>query len=565
MKYKILIAITIVAITSIVIDFKKEAHGNTNGAIAGVTGSPSDAATCAQTNCHNTTATAQAGWITSNIPGTGYVPGTTYTITATATQAALVRYGFEISPQNAGGFLVGTMIAGTGTQLIAGGKYITHTNAGSTGTTSSHTWTFTWIAPPSGSGALTFYGAFNCSNNDTHATGDLIYTSNLAVSESVPAGVDCGIFSIITPVTNDCSGNITPVVKLGNYGSTTLTAATINYQIDANTPATYSWMGSLATGTFTTVTLPALTSAVGAHTFTANTSAPNGGADIVSTNDSRTSNYTTTITGATIPLLEGFEATTFPPTGWTRINNDNATTWARNTSAHKTGVASAYIDNWNYSALGQRDELATMPVNLTSMTTPYLNFQVAYKMYSTTLADTLTVLISTDCGATWSQLYKKWGSTLASITTSGGTTAFVPTAAQWRQETISLAAYSTCSTALFRFINGTRNGNNLYLDDINIGGGVGVSELSNKPSVHLFPNPINDVLTVEYTLAQSSSVSVQIMDIQGKEIAELISEKEKSAGKYSTTVDMKSFKQGMYFITITAGNSVTTEKVMVER
>ncbi len=565
MKYKLLISVAVFAIAAILIDFKKEAHGKVNGADPGYSGSPADGATCANANCHNTTATASAGWIASNIPVTGYVPGTTYTITATATQAALVRYGFEISPQNTAGNLIGTMVVGTGTQLVGGGKYITHTNAGTTGTTGSHTWTFTWIAPPSGTGAFTFYGAFNCTNNDTHDTGDQIHTSTLAVTEDVPAGIDCGIFSIASPLSIDCSGNITPVVKLGNYGSTALTSVDIQYQIDANTPATFSWTGNLTTGAFTTVPLPVVTSTPGAHTFTAVTSAPNGGTDIVLTNDSKTTNYSTILTGAPLPFFEGFEATAFPPAGWGLSNPDNSTTWTRNIAAHSTGVASAKMDNWTYTAIGQRDGLMSPPVNLTSMTVPYLNFEVAYKQYSTPFADTLTVLISTDCGLTWNQVYHKYGSNLATITASGGSTAFVPTSAQWRQETVSLSAYSSCSTALFKFINSTRNGNNLYLDDINIGGGVGINEMTNKPIVNLFPNPINDALTIEYTLIQSSNVSVKMFDLQGREIAVLVSEKEKNAGKYTSTFDMKGYKPGMYFITVASGNSVSTDKIMIAR
>jgi hypothetical protein len=65
--------------------------------------------------------------------------------------------GFEISPQNTAGAQKGTLVAGSGSQLVGGGtKYITHTNANTT----TNTWTFGWIAPAAGSGAVTFYGAF---------------------------------------------------------------------------------------------------------------------------------------------------------------------------------------------------------------------------------------------------------------------------------------------------------------------------------------------------------------------------------------------------------------------
>ncbi len=565
MKYKVLIAIAVVSIGTILLDFKKEAHGNVNGAPAGVTGSPTDGLTCAASGCHTGSAVvASPGWITSNIPGTGYVPGTAYTITATATMASLVRFGFEISPQSASGNLVGTLTAGAGTQVIGAGKYITHTSAGTTGTTGSHTWTFTWTAPASGTGPLSFYGAFNCTNNDTHTSGDQIHTSSMAVTEAPTNGLDCGIYSIIYPAGFDCSGNLAAVVNLQNYGNTTITNCTINYKIDAGAVNTFTWYGNLASQTSMQVTLPALASTPGAHTYTAFTTLPNGSADVLVANDSKTVSYTTVTTPATLPFFEGFETATMPPAGWVRVNPDNLTTWNRSTTVHYTGAASAYMDNYNYNAIGQRDELVTPPLDLTSSLTPSLTFQVAYQPYSTTTnLDTLIVEVSADCGLTWSSVYNKSGSTLGSVA-GVNTSAFVPTTtSQWRQETVSLAAYHTSSSFLVRFINACQYGNQLYIDDINIAGPAGIAELNNKPVVNLFPNPINDILTLEYTLAQTAAVSVKMFDIQGREITELVSEKGKAAGKYSSSFDMKGYKAGMYFIAVTTGNNVSTEKLMI--
>ena len=49
------------------------------------------------------------------------------------------------------------------------------------------------------------------------------------------------------------------------------------------------------------------------------------------------------------------------------------------------------------------------------------------------------------------------------------------------------------------------------------------------------------------------------------EFAILISEKDKGAGKYSTPIDTKEFNAGMYFITLSDGNTITTQKVMIQR
>ena len=171
----IAIIITVLFITGIA-NLKLFSHSA--GAPAGKTGSPSDAKTCMA--CHNATLKTQDGMITSNAAGNSYEPGKTYTITASAKGTAGVkRIGFEISPQNASGALMGTLILTNTdeTKLIGKGKYITHTSKGSTAA-GSKKWSFNWKAPQAGSGNVTFYGAFMVSE-----TSQLVFTSTLTLKE----------------------------------------------------------------------------------------------------------------------------------------------------------------------------------------------------------------------------------------------------------------------------------------------------------------------------------------------------------------------------------------------
>jgi hypothetical protein len=152
---------------------------NPGGAPASVTGSPGDGANCTQ--CHGGTATTTAGLITSNIPASGYVSGNTYQVTVTNNLTGSGKYGFEVSPQNSAGTQLGTLVAGTGSKLVSGGtKYITHSNA----STTTNTWTFSWIAPQAGAGPVTFYGAM--ARNFTGPTT----LSSLVVQEAINTGLN---------------------------------------------------------------------------------------------------------------------------------------------------------------------------------------------------------------------------------------------------------------------------------------------------------------------------------------------------------------------------------------
>lgn len=189
-KTKIITAIAAMAISSIfIVELSSPAGANSSGAPSSMTGSPGDGNNC--TACHGGTAATQTGLITSNIPMTGYVPGQTYTITGSITTSGITKFGFQISPQNTSGSLMGTMTVtnSTTTQLINSGKYITHKIAGTSFTSGTATWSFDWTAPAAGSGAVTFYGSFNSSNSNSQSSGDIISLSTLAVSEAVTTGI----------------------------------------------------------------------------------------------------------------------------------------------------------------------------------------------------------------------------------------------------------------------------------------------------------------------------------------------------------------------------------------
>jgi hypothetical protein len=149
---------------------------SSGGSPAGYTNSPGDGQNCS--HCMGGTATPVTGWITSNIPGTGYVHGSTYTITVTATGSG--DKGFQVSPQDIAGNLMGTLIAGTGNKLVGSNKYVTH-NAAQTG--DNVTWNFQWTAPSPGAGNVTFYGSIAVGKLNTKTTTLTVSQSTVGIGE----------------------------------------------------------------------------------------------------------------------------------------------------------------------------------------------------------------------------------------------------------------------------------------------------------------------------------------------------------------------------------------------
>jgi hypothetical protein len=258
MKVNITTPVTILSIIVLILidGYFNVGHTRVAGAPAGCCGSIAVTSTC--TSCHSGGPnTVQPGWITSTIPSTGYVPGTTYLITATATYTGRSRFGFEISPQNTAGTYLGTCSINPAeinfTQLVTGTssrKYMTHRSAGTTGSTNSHTWTFNWTAPPAGSGPVTFYGAFLCANNNGGSSGDITYKSNLPVQEDVSTGISDNASGIsnFNVFPNPATDHLTISYEVSEAGTVSIHLMDINGRVAAlispeeKTPGSYTNM-----------------------------------------------------------------------------------------------------------------------------------------------------------------------------------------------------------------------------------------------------------------------------------------------------------------------------------
>jgi hypothetical protein len=220
MRKKILsLSFGITIITVFIGSIYNNGHTFSSGAPNASTGSPGDGGnTCAISGCHSGIAVGiKSNVFTSNIPSDGYVPGTTYTITATARSIpSRNTFGFQISPQTNAGVLVGTMIStSAGTKLTGAGKYLTHTSSGITGSNGVKSWSFNWVAPSAGTGSVTFYGAFNHANGNGGTSGDSIFKSTFIVNEKVQAP----IVNIGGPLGVICNGS-SKILDAGNPGST---------------------------------------------------------------------------------------------------------------------------------------------------------------------------------------------------------------------------------------------------------------------------------------------------------------------------------------------------------
>lgn len=101
-----------------------------------------------------------------------------------------------------------------------------------------------------------------------------------------------------------CGDNYLPSFSLMNVGTTVLTSAQINYQIDNGAMQQYNWSGSLNQWQAQTISLPTVQLVPGNHTFTATVSNPNQSLDENTSNNQTIANAAVSAVPETIDLLK---------------------------------------------------------------------------------------------------------------------------------------------------------------------------------------------------------------------------------------------------------------------
>jgi hypothetical protein len=89
--------------------------------------------------------------------------------------------------------------------------------------------------------------------------------------------------------------------------------------------------------------------------------------------------------------------------------------------------------------------------------------------------------------------------------------------------------------------------------------GPGVFSLSQN-----YPNPFNPTTVISYQLPVASTVTLVVYDLLGREVMNLVDEKE-SSGSHTARFSGSGLASGVYFYRLTAGDFVQTRKLVLTK
>ncbi len=225
--------------------------------------------------------------------------------------------------------------------------------------------------------------------------------------------------------------------------------------------------------------------------------------------------------GDALFYAEDFDAGLYPPTGITINNPDGEITWELDSLAFRSAPYSIRINNLINTNYGTVDEIILPFFDFTSVSpdsTLYMSFDWAYAKSDPSFSDELIVLLSTDCGTNFDQIFYKAGNALTTGPTQ--TTPFIPDSTQWKSAFINLDDYKDETYVQVKIVNVTDGGNNLYLDDLYIGNGSelvsSLETLTNVGDINIYPNPTTGSIQIKYSLKTTEEVAISLLDLNGK-------------------------------------------------
>jgi len=382
---------------------------------------------------------------------------------------------------------------------------------------------------------------------------------------------DAGMSNVI--YTPSCNDTMKLSMILQNHGLQPLTSCWATYQIDNNPVQVQIWNGSLTTTQTYAIAIPTFTATVGTHTVLCYSSNPDNYNDDQTLNDTTRITFTI-ISGATLPVLEGFEPTTcpsgvLPNPNWNISNTiTGGADFQITSAAAATGAQSCMLNNLN-NVVGNSSILQTNSFyDMTTFTTPLLTFKAAYQQTATTNTDKLQILTSTDCGATWQSRKVITSATLASLAGGTGTSVYVPNSSQFTTYTVVISAIANSHNAMFRweFIAGTSSiGNELYIDDINIVDNVaGIENIETTVDLNLYPNPSTGKVNIDFNLSESHAIAVTVTDMLGRTV-ETIAPKSYQNGATTLAIGSdNAYQAGVYMVNISVDGQRISKKVIVQ-
>lgn len=407
---------------------------------------------------------------------------------------------------------------------------------------------------------------------------EIITGAKAAMSYITPPGISIADLKVesATTVPGWCDSNLDPVVKVINKGTTDVDTFRVGYNLNGVGYTYQTITTTLSAGDSVNVTFPQVTLAPGSNTieFNANVDSTQHLIEFqTADNDVEMETiYTIPASAFDTQIFEGFESySAFDPspdnsfiTGEAELafvlnqSKVNGLDWPL--GGHGKSENSYFFNIFNMSP-GSSTSIVFEKLDLSGNTNTKVTFDRAYAQYSDE-NDKLELRASTDCGSTWTTLYSKQGSAIA--TAPASTNQFFPETNQWESDTVDASQLDGNAEVILEFKVTSDYGNNLLLDNIITydDNTVGAGENNRISSLNIYPNPAHDFVNIDLELTKAVDVKLEVLSLTGQ----VVSAKAlgtMTSGAHNISLNTNNLPAGIYTIRINTGDKVSVERISI--
>ncbi len=376
-----------------------------------------------------------------------------------------------------------------------------------------------------------------------------------------------------------CDYAMTPSVRISNDGAEEITSLDLSYSLNGGAPVTESWTGSLTAGQFDIISFPEVALMPPSTVLSYEITSVNGAKDINSLNNILETEvfYNLNATPTRSDFVEGVNISDFNEVPDNVIfANDPGTRVIVSVLASSFGAGApepvvggfgnsdgSFMFDFYNSLEGEQGTIIFDKVDLSNSTMTELRFSHAYAQFSTE-NDKIEVVASTDCGVTWTSVWEMEGSALAtSPPVSPGF--FIPTSAQWRENTVDLSAYDGAPDFVLGFRATSGYGNFGYIDDVNLGSNLSSTYDASalEGNIEIFPNPVSTEMVINLQLETATPVTAEVYNMAGKKVATIEQNTNFPVGTHTLNWNVADQANGMYMVRILTEKGEISRKITV--
>lgn len=382
----------------------------------------------------------------------------------------------------------------------------------------------------------------------TNGFGNNLFLDNIRIVTG--SFLDVALEQINRPTRLSCESNVSPELLIRNQGSETINSVRAAIQINQGAVVNQTISSlNLGTGQSMTLALAPLSLPPGSNTISVTVDQPNGLMDDVPQNNSVTRPAIVDGRGEPIPLRQNFESAS----NWRVATDGTEAGWA--TASANLGSSMRYPGFTNVLT-GNQSWLVSPALDFSRAFEASVFFDISYALRSPGV-ERLQVLVSHDCGVTYPDiLLDETGEQFA---TRQSPAEWVPAlTSDWAKRYLNLNNYAQQQNIRLAWVVFNGNGNNLYVDNIELFQDDEINPPRIDALYALYPG--TPEFRITFNLPERSAVRLQVLNLMGQSLADL---------EYPDTLnqtyffDLGNAASGIYIVRIQIGNQLFGEKIFL--